>query len=92
MKIGLLEILILESIAFAGLWLFDDYVALILTITISCILAAVLLISLASEKLERSKVPRRFFYGLFWAIFPPIIIGFIYTYIIGGQFTWLNDI
>jgi len=92
MKIGLLEILILESIALAALWLFDDYVALILTITITCILIAVLLISLASERLERSRVPKRFFYSLFWAIFPPIIIGITYTFLINGQFAWLNDI
>lgn len=92
MRIGIIEIILLESICFAGLWLWDDYVAFVLTLTITSIIVAVLLISLFAEKVERSKVPRKFFWHLFWSIFPPIIIGILYTFLIQGDFAWLKDI
>jgi len=92
MRIGLAEILLVESIIFTLLWIWDDYVAIILTVSITGILFAILLISLAAEKIERSNVPRKYFGWMFWALFPPIIIAFIYSYFIEGQFTWMNEI
>ena len=92
MRISLSEILLTESILFTLLWLWDDYVALILTISIPSIIAAVLIISLISEQIERSKIPRRFFKWLFWTIFPPLIIAGIYSFFIEGQYNWLQEI
>lgn len=92
MSIKRTEILLLESIFFALCWVINDYIALILTIALTAIIAATLFISAASEGIERSRVPKSFFWTLFWAIFPPVIIGTIYHIMIEGEYTWMQEI
>lgn len=92
MSLNRTEILLLEAIFFTILWIVDDYVALILTIALTAIIGAVLIISVVSEQIERSKVPKSFFWTLFWAVFPPFIIAIIYYQVIEGHYTWLQEI
>jgi hypothetical protein len=92
MSISRTEILLIESIFFALCWLINDYIALILTIALTAIIAASLFISAASESIERSRVPKSFFWTLFWSIFPPVIIGLIYHFVIEGEYAWMQGI
>ena len=92
MTINRTEIVLVESIFFTLCWIINDYIALILSIALTAIIAAVLLIAMVSEKIERSRVPRSFFVTLFVCVFPPIIIGLVYHFAIEGQYAWLEGI
>lgn len=56
------QIYLLQLIVWLLLWMWNDYLAVLLTISIGAMVFAVLLIALISEWIERSKVPRRYFY------------------------------
>ncbi len=85
------EILLFEIIIFTALWLYDEYVAFILSIIVPAILFAILIISLISEMIEKSNVPRSYFKTMFFAVIPPIIIAILYIYNSGGQMEWLLE-
>lgn len=80
-KITLWEILLFQVIIWLGLWVFNDYLATLLTLSIGAMVFAVLIIAMISEWIEPTKVPRRYFYvmgmsllamllsyGLYWLI------------------------
>jgi hypothetical protein len=61
MRLSLVEIFLIELVVWLALWLTSDYVATLLTIIVSIIVCAVLVLSLVSEWIEKSKVPRSYF-------------------------------
>ena len=83
------EILIIEAIAFLGLWIIDEYIATLLTFIASPIFAGICIVSLIAEKIERSRIQREYFYmmaGL--AIIPIIIFIGIFFFNGGTSFDW----
>lgn len=80
-KITLWEVLLFQVIVWLSLWVFNDYLAMLLTLSIGAMVFAVLIIALISEWIEPTKVPGRYFqvmwisllsmiisYGIFWAL------------------------
>ena len=72
------------------MWLINDYMATLLTLIIGAIVFAVLVIALLSEAIERSKVPRWYFWVMGLSVLAPIASAFIYTLIFGGRFGFLE--
>lgn len=81
---SLLEIFLLEVVVWLGIWLFNDYLATLLTLIIGAIVLAVLLIALIAEAIERSKVPKKYFYIMVLSIAAPIVAAALYLFIFGG--------
>ena len=82
---SLLEIFLLETCVWLGLWLLDHYVAALLTLIVGAIVSAVLVIALIAEGLERSRVPRRYFSIMAVSILAPLVAFAIYVNIFGGE-------
>jgi hypothetical protein len=61
MRLSLLEIFLIELVVWSALWLTNEYIAALLTIIISVIVCAILILSFISEWIEKSKVPRSYF-------------------------------
>jgi hypothetical protein len=83
------EILIIEAIAFLGLWIIDEYIATLLTFIAVPIFGGIFIVSLIAEKIERSRIQREYFYmmaGL--AIIPIIIFIGIFLFNGGTSFEW----
>lgn len=89
-RLSLLEIFLLEVIVWLGLWLLSDYLATLLTLVLSAIVSAVLLIALMAEVIERSKVPRRYFYVMLLSIAAPLVAAVLYMIIFGGKLEFLD--
>ena len=85
-----LEILLIQVIIYLFLWIYDDYLASLLSLIIGSIVLFVLLISLVVEWVERSKVPRSYFYFLGVSVLAPLIAGVAYLLISGGV-GWLGN-
>ena len=91
-RLSLLEIFLLEVIVWLGLWLSNDYLATLLTLILVAIVSAVLLIALMAEAIERSKVPRRYFYVMAMSILAPMVAAVLYMFIFGGRLEFLEKI
>ena len=73
--LSITEIFLIEAIIYIALWMWNEYVASILTLAFSAIALFILIISLISELIERSKVPRWYFSYMVISILTPLIIG-----------------
>lgn len=89
-RLSLLEIFLLELACWLGLWLLNDYLAALLTLITTAIVFAVLVIALLSEGIERSKVPRRYFWVMGLSVLAPLAAALLYSIIFGGQLSFLT--
>jgi len=64
-------------------------VATLLTLIFGSILIFVLLISIITELIESSKVPKSYFKIMFLSILAPALAATIYVFIIGGKIDWM---
>ena len=70
----LIEISLGVALVFLLLWQWYPYLAYMLTLIFVSICFFILLISLISEGLERSKVPRLFFFAMVVGTLVPLIV------------------
>lgn len=91
-RLTLPEVFLLETIAWLLLWLLSDYVAALLTLILGAIVLAVLIFALIAELLERSKVPRQYFWIMGISVLAPIVSALLYLLIFGGRLSFLEQI
>lgn len=89
---GFIEIFLLEFVIYILLWLVNDYLAMMLSLTFSVICCFILLISLVAELIERSRVPRWYFTLMIASILAPILSAVIYLNITGGYMNWMEKL
>lgn len=90
LRLTVTEVFLLEFAGWFGLWLLNDYLATLLTLIIGAIVFAVLVIALISEAIERSKVPRRYFYIMAVSVLAPLMAMGCYLLIFGGKFEFFK--
>lgn len=88
-RMTLPEIFLLETVVWLILWLLNDYMATLLTLIIGVIVLAVLLLALLSEAIERSRVPRRYFYVMGLSVLAPLVAAILYQVLFGGHLSFL---
>jgi energy-converting hydrogenase Eha subunit A len=84
------EIFFLETAGWLAVWLVNDYVATLLTLVVSAIVFAVLVIALLAEAIERSKVPRRYFAVMAVSVVAPLVAAGIYVWLFEGRLAFLE--
>lgn len=89
-RLSLLEIFLLETVVWLGLWLLNDYIAALLTLILGAIVSAVLIIALLSEAIERSKVPKQYFQIMAISVLCMLVAAGIYVTLLGGQLDFLT--
>ncbi len=90
-RMTLPEIFLLETVVWLILWLLNDYMATLLTLIIGAIVLAVLLLALLSEAIERSRVPRRYFYVMGLSVLAPLVAAILYQVLFGGHLSFLPN-
>lgn len=88
-RFSLLEIFLGELTVWFLLWLINDYLAALLTIIITAIVFSVLAVALLSEWIERSRVPRFYFFAMALSVVAPLLAATVYTVSTGGSFNFL---
>lgn len=91
MRIGLLEIILIQIILYAGLWLIHPYTGFMLCIIIATISAAILIISLIMELIDRSKVPKVYFHFMITAILCPIVVALFFVAFYPDAMSWMEQ-
>ncbi len=84
-----IELLLLELVIYLLLWLYNDYLASLLSIILGSICLLILIISLIVEAIERSKVPRWYYWFLAVSVLAPILGALIYL-MISGELDWMK--
>lgn len=89
-KIRPIEIFLAQLVIYLLIWIFNDYLATLLSIIFGSIFFLILLISLIVEIIERSKVPRSYFLFMLASVLAPIAASLIYITISGGL-EWMKN-
>ena len=87
-NLGLLEIFLIEVVLYSILWLVSDYTATLMTLLLPIIFFALLVISLITELVQRSKVPHWYYWFMVISIIAPILTAALFVYILGIDFDW----
>lgn len=86
--IGPLEVFLIEIVIYMALWMYNDYLASLLSLILACISFMILVVSLGVELIERSRVPRWYYFFMAASVLAPILSGLIY-YFISGELNWV---
>lgn len=89
-KIRPFEIFLAQLVIYLVIWIFNDYLASLLSLIFGSICFLILLISLIVEVIERSKVPRAYFLFMAASVLAPIVAALIYLAISGGV-EWMQN-
>lgn len=88
--LSIAELFFIELIVFILVWLLNDWFATLLTLFVITIVFVTLVISLASEGIEKSRVGKRYFYFMFASLAAPIVVGVFFYFLKGGKFNWMH--
>ena len=91
MRLGYIEVFLGQLIIYALVYLVNDYIGFMLCLIISVIAASLLLLSLVFELIDRSKVPRSFYFYMLTAVLAPVVVLAGYSIGVTGSFDWMND-
>lgn len=80
-----IEIFLIQCVIYLGLWLYDEYTGLLCSVIFAGIFLAILIISIIVEKIEPSKVPKSYFYGMLVSFLAPALVSVFYMLIMGGE-------
>jgi hypothetical protein len=86
--IGPLEVFLIELVLFMAMWMYDDYLASMISLILASISFMLLFVSLGVELIERSRVPRWYYYFMAASALAPILSGLIYFFI-SGELNWV---
>ena len=90
LRIRAIEIFLVQFVIYFILWLWNDFLATLLSISLGSICFFILVIALISEVLEKSKVPKIYFTFMIISIITPFLVAVIYFLLTKGQLSWLN--
>ncbi len=88
--LSMTEVFLVQALFYIVLWLWNDYVATILTLSLAAIALFILAISLIAEVLDRSKVPRWYFWVMAISVLTPLIIGAFFLTIKNSSLDWMT--
>ncbi|MCB9294375.1 MAG: hypothetical protein H6559_14825 [Lewinellaceae bacterium] len=87
-RIRPIEILLGEVVIYLIIWVFNDYMAAMLSLIFGSIFLLILLVSLVVELVEKSKVPRWYFVFMGLSVLAPVVAAIVYALINKGM-DWL---
>lgn len=89
MKLGTIEIILIEAIILSVVYAIDSYIGLLLCLIIAVLSAAILIITLLAEVVERSKVPRSYFSSLATICGTAIVVMLFFSFFSKGSLDWV---
>jgi hypothetical protein len=88
-RTNLLIVTLLQAVIYSGLWLWNEYVATILTIIFPGMILVILIIGTIADLIEPSRIPRWYYGLMIISIVMPLVIGGVFYYLYRGRFDWL---
>ncbi len=88
-RINLAILLLLQAVIYSGLWLWNEYVAVYLTLIFPGIIIVILIIAGLADLIEPSRIPGWYYWLMIVSIITPLIIGAVFFYLYQGRLDWL---
>ena len=85
-----IELLLIQIIIYFLIWLWDEYLATMLSLVWGGICLLILMTSLVVEWIEKSKVPKWYYSFMAVSVLAPIMAAVIYSGIVGGIRWFMN--
>jgi|APTNR8051073442_1049403.scaffolds.fasta_scaffold00674_6 hypothetical protein len=86
----LVEIFLAQVVVYLLIWVLNSYLALILSLIFAGICVLILLVSLVVELIERSKVPRWYYYLMVISALAPLLAMGLY-FAFGGDLSAVSE-
>ncbi len=84
------ELFLIQVVIYVLVWLISDYAGSFLSAVFASIFLAIFVISLIVEAIERSKVPRWYYWVMVVSFLAPAIVGILFLLLGKGELTWLQ--
>lgn len=84
------ELFLAQVVVYLFLWVTNSYLALILSAIFGGICLLIFLVSLVVEAVERSRVPRWYYYVMIASTLAPLLAMGVY-FLLGGDFSALSE-
>lgn len=91
MGIGQFEIFLIQTIVFSLIYLVDSYVGFLVCLILGIIAAALLILSLIFELVDRSKVPRSYYYYMLNTVLACFLVLIVFSVFMTGSFDWAKQ-
>lgn len=85
-----LELFLVQFIFYTIMWLWNDYLATLMTLIFPPICFVILIVSLIADQLERSNVPKWYYSTMIISILVPIIAAIVFVGFVGFDFDWMH--
>lgn len=82
---------LIQLIIYAGFWALDEYTGMLICTIMAIVIGGLFLFSLVVELVQKSKVPKSFFYWMGLSVLAPLIIAVGFTLLFQGDLNWLKD-
>ena len=81
-NLSILEWVLIEAIFFTGFWIGNEYIAGLLTVVLSPIFGAILAISLIADRLDDSRIGKKFYWVMFLFTVIPLALYVVFKVVI----------
>lgn len=88
-RINLVIILLLQAVIYSGIWLWNEYVAVYLSLIFPGMILVILIIAGIADLIEPSRIPGWYYGLMIVSIITPLIIGAVFYYLYEGRLDWL---
>jgi hypothetical protein len=88
-RTNLAIILLLQAVIYSGLWLWNEYVAVYLTLIFPGVILVILIIAGIADLIEPSRIPGWYYGLMIVSIVTPLLIGAVFYYLYEGRLDWL---
>ena len=83
---------LIQLIFYAAFWALDEYTGFLICTIMAIVIGGLFLFSLVVELVQKSKVPRSFFYWMGLSALAPILVAVGFTLLFKGDFSWLKEV
>ena len=89
-RINLAIIVLLQAVIYSGIWLWNEYVAVYLTLIFPGMILVILIIGTIADLIEPSRIPRWYYGLMIVSIVIPLLIGGVFYMLYQGSLDWLE--
>jgi len=82
---------LLQVILYSLLWIYDEYVGLLMCIIMTSIVFGLTLFAYVVELIEKSKVPKSFFKWMLISAVAPLFTLLLFSVLFQGDFNWMKE-
>ena len=91
MKLSVYEVGLIQIVIYSVVFFFNPYIGFLLCLTIGVVSLAILILSVITEMVERSKVPKSYYKYMMTAILSPFLVLLIFSLFDPAAFSWLDE-